>query len=182
MMRRVKTKLTSTWATAAASHHRRRLDRPDVRSLCHVVPARCQAGRSRAPTAGGMPSSTGSSRSRTTWTSWPRQDRSPPTSRQYFVNSIAIVVPVTVFVLVLASMAAYIFAWGKFKGRDARIHLRLCPADHPAPDGTDSAAAVLHPDTADPAGFLRPAVDRPHHVRPSAGHLPAPQLHLGDSR
>lgn len=38
---------------------------------------------------------------------------------QYFVNSLAIVVPVTVFVLVLASMAAYIFAWGNFKGREA---------------------------------------------------------------
>lgn len=38
---------------------------------------------------------------------------------QYFVNSLAIVVPVTVFVLVLASMAAYIFAWGNFRGREA---------------------------------------------------------------
>jgi alpha-glucoside transport system permease protein len=41
-----------------------------------------------------------------------------PNLSQYFVNSIAIAVPVTVFVLVVASMAAYIFAWGKFKGRD----------------------------------------------------------------
>ncbi|MFJ6347683.1 carbohydrate ABC transporter permease [Arthrobacter sp. KFRI-F3372] len=38
---------------------------------------------------------------------------------QYFANSLAIVIPVTVFVLVLASMAAYIFAWGNFKGREA---------------------------------------------------------------
>ncbi len=41
-----------------------------------------------------------------------------PNLSQYFVNSLAIVIPVTVFILVLASMAAYIFAWGKFKGRD----------------------------------------------------------------
>ncbi|WP_458780882.1 carbohydrate ABC transporter permease [Arthrobacter sp. D3-16] len=38
---------------------------------------------------------------------------------QYFANSLAIVIPVTVFVLVLASMAAYIFAWGNFRGREA---------------------------------------------------------------
>lgn len=41
-----------------------------------------------------------------------------PNLSQYFVNSLAIVIPVTVFILVLASMAAYVFAWGKFKGRD----------------------------------------------------------------
>jgi alpha-glucoside transport system permease protein len=41
-----------------------------------------------------------------------------PNLSQYFVNSLAIVIPVTIFILVLASMAAYVFAWGKFKGRD----------------------------------------------------------------
>ncbi|MEO5779211.1 MULTISPECIES: carbohydrate ABC transporter permease [Arthrobacter] len=41
-----------------------------------------------------------------------------PNLSQYFVNSLAIVIPVTIFILVLASMAAYIFAWGKFRGRD----------------------------------------------------------------
>ncbi len=34
----------------------------------------------------------------------------------YFVNSLAITIPATVFPLVLASMAAYAFAWIKFKG------------------------------------------------------------------
>ena len=41
-----------------------------------------------------------------------------PNLSQYFVNSLAIVIPVTLFILVLASMAAYVFAWGKFKGKD----------------------------------------------------------------
>jgi alpha-glucoside transport system permease protein len=35
-----------------------------------------------------------------------------------FINSIAISIPATVFPLVIASMAAYGFAWMKFKGRD----------------------------------------------------------------
>jgi alpha-glucoside transport system permease protein len=35
-----------------------------------------------------------------------------------FINSIAISLPATVFPLVIASMAAYAFAWMKFKGRD----------------------------------------------------------------
>lgn len=37
---------------------------------------------------------------------------------QYFVNSLAIVIPATLIPLVVASMAAYIFAWGRFKGKD----------------------------------------------------------------
>jgi alpha-glucoside transport system permease protein len=36
-----------------------------------------------------------------------------------FFNSIAISIPATVFPLVIASLAAYAFAWMKFKGRDA---------------------------------------------------------------
>ncbi len=36
-----------------------------------------------------------------------------------FVNSIAITVPATVFPLVIASMAAYAFAWIDFRGKDA---------------------------------------------------------------
>jgi alpha-glucoside transport system permease protein len=35
-----------------------------------------------------------------------------------FFNSIAISIPATVFPLVIASLAAYAFAWMKFKGRD----------------------------------------------------------------
>jgi alpha-glucoside transport system permease protein len=41
---------------------------------------------------------------------------SSPQLGEYFVNSLAIAVPATVFPLVLASMAAYAFAWIKFKG------------------------------------------------------------------
>jgi alpha-glucoside transport system permease protein len=37
----------------------------------------------------------------------------------YFVNSLAITIPATVFPLVIASMAAYAFAWIKFKGSGA---------------------------------------------------------------
>lgn len=37
---------------------------------------------------------------------------------QYFVNSLAIVIPATLIPLVVAAMAAYIFAWGRFKGKD----------------------------------------------------------------
>lgn len=36
----------------------------------------------------------------------------------YFVNSLAITIPATVFPLVIASMAAYALAWVKFKGSD----------------------------------------------------------------
>lgn len=41
---------------------------------------------------------------------------SSPQLGGYFVNSLAITIPATVFPLVLASMAAYAFAWIKFKG------------------------------------------------------------------
>nr|WP_245192326.1 carbohydrate ABC transporter permease [Arthrobacter pigmenti] len=37
---------------------------------------------------------------------------------QYFVNSLAIVIPATLIPLVVAAMAAYIFAWGRFRGKD----------------------------------------------------------------
>ena len=42
-----------------------------------------------------------------------------PNMGLYFVNSLAIVIPATIFPLVIASMAAYMFCWGKFKGRNA---------------------------------------------------------------
>ncbi|MHA7190155.1 carbohydrate ABC transporter permease [Arthrobacter sp. MDT2-16] len=41
-----------------------------------------------------------------------------PNLLSYFVNSLAIVIPGTIFTLVLGAMAAYMFAWGRFKGRD----------------------------------------------------------------
>lgn len=41
-----------------------------------------------------------------------------PNLGQYFVNSLAIVIPGTLIPLVVASMAAYIFAWSNFRGRD----------------------------------------------------------------
>ena len=44
---------------------------------------------------------------------------SSPQLGGYFVNSLAIVIPATVFPLVIASMAAYAFAWIKFKGSGA---------------------------------------------------------------
>jgi alpha-glucoside transport system permease protein len=37
---------------------------------------------------------------------------------QYFINSLAIVIPATIIPLVIASMAAYVFAWGRFRGKD----------------------------------------------------------------
>ncbi|WP_336715951.1 carbohydrate ABC transporter permease [Arthrobacter sp. USHLN218] len=43
---------------------------------------------------------------------------SSPNLGQYFINSLAIVIPATIFPLVIASMAAYIFAWGRFRGKD----------------------------------------------------------------
>lgn len=45
--------------------------------------------------------------------------QSSPQLGAYFVNSLAITIPATVFPLVLASMAAYAFAWIKFKGSGA---------------------------------------------------------------
>jgi len=44
---------------------------------------------------------------------------SAPQLGSYFVNSLAIAIPATLFPLVLASMAAYAFAWIKFKGSNA---------------------------------------------------------------
>lgn len=41
---------------------------------------------------------------------------SSPQLGAYFVNSLAIAIPATIFPLVIASMAAYAFAWIKFKG------------------------------------------------------------------
>ncbi|MDN4609394.1 carbohydrate ABC transporter permease [Arthrobacter sp. IIF3SC--B10] len=42
-----------------------------------------------------------------------------PNLLSYFVNSLAIVIPGTVFTLVLGAMAAYMFAWGRFRGKDS---------------------------------------------------------------
>ena len=44
---------------------------------------------------------------------------SSPQLGEYFVNSLAIAIPATIFPLVLAAMAAYAFAWIKFKGSNA---------------------------------------------------------------
>ncbi|MBJ2120756.1 carbohydrate ABC transporter permease [Arthrobacter sp. MSA 4-2] len=41
-----------------------------------------------------------------------------PNLGSYFVNSLAIVIPGTIFTLVIGAMAAYMFAWGKFRGKD----------------------------------------------------------------
>lgn len=43
---------------------------------------------------------------------------SAPQLGQYFVNSIAITIPATIFPLIIASMAAYAFAWMNWRGRD----------------------------------------------------------------
>jgi len=45
--------------------------------------------------------------------------QSSPQLGAYFVNSLAIAIPATIFPLVIASMAAYAFAWIKFKGSGA---------------------------------------------------------------
>ena len=45
--------------------------------------------------------------------------QSSPQLGAYFVNSLAIAIPATIFPLVFASMAAYAFAWIKFKGSSA---------------------------------------------------------------
>lgn len=42
-----------------------------------------------------------------------------PNLLSYFVNSLAIVIPGTIFTLVLGAMAAYMFAWGRFRGKDS---------------------------------------------------------------
>jgi alpha-glucoside transport system permease protein len=42
-----------------------------------------------------------------------------PNLLSYFVNSLAIVIPGTIFTLVIGAMAAYMFAWGRFRGKDS---------------------------------------------------------------
>ncbi|MFK0040388.1 carbohydrate ABC transporter permease [Paenarthrobacter sp. NPDC090517] len=116
--RRVKTKLTSKWATAAAI----------IIAVVWSVPTFGLFVTSFRPAAKQVgPRSDGWWNAFTDWqftfknyvdVLTPAGSQSANLS-QYFVNSIAIVIPVTIFVLVLASMAAYVFAWGKFKGRDA---------------------------------------------------------------
>ncbi|MCF3139718.1 MULTISPECIES: carbohydrate ABC transporter permease [unclassified Paenarthrobacter] len=118
MMRRVKTKLTSKWATAAAI----------IIAVVWSVPTFGLFVTSFRPAAKQVgPRSNGWWNAFVDWdftfknyadVLTPAGSQSANLS-QYFVNSVAIVIPVTIFVLVLASMAAYVFAWGKFKGRDA---------------------------------------------------------------
>ena len=118
IMRRVKTKLTSKWATAAAI----------IIAVVWSVPTFGLFVTSFRPAAKQVgPRSDGWWNAFVDWqftfknyadVLTPAGSQSANLS-QYFVNSIAIVIPVTIFVLVLASMAAYVFAWGKFKGRDA---------------------------------------------------------------
>ncbi|MDR6986719.1 alpha-glucoside transport system permease protein [Paenarthrobacter nitroguajacolicus] len=118
IMRRVKTKLTSKWATAAAI----------IIAVVWSVPTFGLFVTSFRPAAKQVgPRSNGWWNAFVDWdftfknyadVLTPAGSQSANLS-QYFVNSIAIVIPVTIFVLVLASMAAYVFAWGKFKGRDA---------------------------------------------------------------
>ncbi|BCW57152.1 carbohydrate ABC transporter permease [Paenarthrobacter nicotinovorans] len=118
IMRRVKSKLTSKWATAAAI----------VIAVVWSVPTFGLFVTSFRPAAKQVgPRSDGWWNAFVDWqftfknyadVLTPAGSQSANLS-QYFVNSIAIVIPVTIFVLVLASMAAYVFAWGKFKGRDA---------------------------------------------------------------
>jgi len=45
--------------------------------------------------------------------------QSSPQLGSYFVNSLAIAIPATIFPLVIAAMAAYAFAWIKFRGSGA---------------------------------------------------------------
>ncbi|WP_104063172.1 carbohydrate ABC transporter permease [Arthrobacter sp. 4R501] len=118
IMRRVKTKLTSRWATAAAVIIATIWTVPTFGLLVSSIrPAAKQVG----PRSDGW------------WNFFADWDftfkhyvdvtaaagSQSANLSQYFVNSLAIVIPVTVFVLVLASMAAYIFAWGNFRGREA---------------------------------------------------------------
>lgn len=117
IMRRVKQKLTSRWATAAAL----------LIAVVWTVPTFGLFVSSFRPAAKQVgPRSDGWWNFFEDWqftfqhyidVTASAGSQSPNLS-QYFVNSLAIVIPVTLFILVLASMAAYIFAWGKFRGRD----------------------------------------------------------------
>ncbi|PNI08415.1 sugar ABC transporter permease [Arthrobacter sp. AFG7.2] len=118
IMRRVKSKLTSRWATAAAL----------VIAVVWTIPTFGLLVSSFRPAAKQVgPRSDGWWNFFGDWqfTFKNYVDVTAPGGSQaanltqYFANSLAIVIPVTVFVLVLASMAAYIFAWGSFKGREA---------------------------------------------------------------
>ena len=65
---------------------------------------------------------------------------SAPQLGQYFVNSLAITIPATIFPLVLATLAAYAFAWMNFKGSGAPLRADLRAAGRPTADGADPAA------------------------------------------
>jgi alpha-glucoside transport system permease protein len=118
IMRRVKSKLTSRWATAAAL----------VIAVVWTIPTFGLLVSSFRPAAKQVgPRSDGWWNFFGDW-QFTFKNYADVTAAggsqsanltQYFANSLAIVIPVTVFVLVLASMAAYIFAWGKFRGREA---------------------------------------------------------------
>ena len=60
-----------------------------------------------------------------------------------FLNSIAISIPATIFPLVIASLAAYAFAWMKFQGRDVLVRAGLRAADRADPDGARAAALAV---------------------------------------
>ena len=118
IMRRVKSKLTSRWATAAAL----------IIAVVWTIPTFGLLVSSFRPAAKQVgPRSDGWWNFFGDW-QFTFKNYADVTAAggsqsanltQYFANSLAIVIPVTVFVLVLASMAAYIFAWGKFRGREA---------------------------------------------------------------
>ncbi len=117
---------------------------------------------------------------------------SSPHLGPYFINSLAIALPGTIFPLVIAAMAAYVFAWIRFKRREHVVHLHVRAADRAAADGAVPAAvAVLN--LARPMRMAaRHRADLPEptycrsgsrtHLRAAAGHLPAAQLHLRDPR
>lgn len=116
MMRRVKNKLTSPFATAAAL----------IIAAVWTVPTLGLFVSSFRPAAKQVgPRSDGWWNFFTDWQFTFRNyveataaaGSQSPNLSQYFINSVAIVIPVTLFVLVLAAMAAYIFAWGNFRGR-----------------------------------------------------------------
>ena len=109
-----KTRLTNRWATLAALVIAALWTIPDHRTAGLLLPAR----RSRcAPPAGG--------RSFQNWgfttenyAAVLQAGNSQLTMAGSFINSIAITLPATVIPLVLATMAAYAFAWMRFPGKD----------------------------------------------------------------
>ena len=101
-------------------------------------------------------------------------DLAAQTMLEAFLNTIQITIPSTIIPLLLASMAAFAFAWIKFPFRDtlflAVIALLLVPIQ-----------MVLHPAQRDLRGpgahrQLPADLDHPHDVRAAVRHLPAAEL------